>query len=121
MSHVDNVILAFSILEDSRAGGPGKPDEWPIMDQVNAWLNEHASRQRFGNELSFFESAYGGGKFLEAPMFVAAFNYLPEQAFLEFLRTLPWKYPREVQVIIRRQHDDLFEIVPLVSTCASEV
>lgn len=110
MSHVDNVILSFSILEDS-IESEREADRWPIMDQVNEWLREHVSGQSFKPELSSFHEAYGGRKVLETPLFVAAFNYLPEEDFLAFLKTLPWQYPEEVQFIVKRQHDELFEIV----------
>jgi hypothetical protein len=101
MSHVDNVILSFSILEDER----------PIMESVNEWLRAHVSGQSFGPDLVNADGAYGGAKCLETPLFIAAFNYLPEDAFLGFLRTLPWRCPGEVQVIVQRQNDDVFEIL----------
>lgn len=111
MSHVDNVLLSFSIIEDSTDHAEG-PDTWPIMEAVNEWLATNAGGQQFGPDLGgFLEGVYGGSKFLETPLFLAAFNYLPEDEFLAFLRALPWKEPSEVQFIVKRQHDDLFEIV----------
>jgi hypothetical protein len=109
MSHVDNVILSFSILEDSI-----ELDEWPIMDTINAWLRDHCG-QEFGPDVCSVKAAYGGCKVLETPLFIAAFNYLPEWEFIAFLHTLPWEHPDEVQVLVKRQHDDLFEIVALGS------
>lgn len=114
MSHVDNAILTFSILEESFDLDHEAADHWPLMDKINAWLRENAGGQQFGPELGSVQDAYGGHKALEAPLFVAAFNYLPEDEFLAFLRTLPWKYPDEVQYIVQREHDDTgFEIVTL--------
>jgi hypothetical protein len=114
MSHVDNVILTFSILEDEveRDGS----DVYPVMDAVNEWLRERIG-QSFGPDLGGQHAAYGGHKALETPMFVAAFNGLPEDGFLALLATLPWEWPDDVQVLIQRQHDERFEILtPLAAS-----
>jgi hypothetical protein len=116
MSHVDNVILAFSILEDSiELDDPSEPEMWTIMDTINAWLRDNCRGQEFGPDVSSVGAAYGGNKVLETPLFIAAFNYLPESEFIAFLHTLPWEHPDEVQVLVKRQHDDFFEIVALGS------
>lgn len=104
MSHVDNVLLSFSILEDAPAR----------MGEVNEWLSECGTNPgMFGLELADVEQAYGGYKRLEAVVYAAAFNYLPEDDFLAALKRVGWEYPDEVQILIRRQHDPLFEILTL--------
>lgn len=112
MSHVDNVFFSISILEDSEPI-PDGADRWTLIERCNAWLRENAGGQQFGPELGYFDLAYGGSKFLESPVFVGAFNYMPEREFLAFASTLPWEYREQVQYIVRRQHTDLFEIVRL--------
>jgi hypothetical protein len=107
VSHVDNVILSFSILEDAAA----------IMPQVDGWLGDRCG-QRFGRDFGDSEDEYGGGKYLETPFYVAAFNYIPESDFIAFLRTLPWCCSADVQYIVKRQHSERFEIVTLADTVA---
>jgi hypothetical protein len=99
MSEVTNVLLAFSILED---------DDARIAD-VNAWLEAscgHALKSVWDNR-----DCYGGGKAMEAPLFAAALNYLPLDQFLAHLRTVRWKEPDCVQLILRGQHDDRWRII----------
>jgi hypothetical protein len=109
MSHVDNVILSFSILEKSQCHEDGSRT-WLIMEDVNAWLLKEIA-QRFGPDIGGLADAYGGSKWLETPLFVAAFNYLPEAELLGLLRTLPWEEPAEVQLMVKRQEGELFEMI----------
>lgn len=109
MSVVDNIILTFSILEDSVELDDGS-DRWPLLDRVNEWLVENASGQRFGKEINYCDGVYVSNKNLETPIFVAAFNFFLEDRFFDFLHTLPWEYPEEVQYIVQRQNDSVFSI-----------
>ena len=102
MSVVDNCILSFNICENE--------DEKII--QVNSFFN-HRGFISVENE-SLPTGWYGGTKMLETPLFVAAFNYFSEGLFINHLKTLNWKYPEEVQLIIKRQDDDTFSIVNIV-------
>lgn len=102
MSHVDNVILTFSILEDANT----------LMGPINEWLQEH-THGHFGLGLMDLPGAYGGSKALETPLYVAAFNYLPEDDFLAMLRRQLWLEPAHVQVLIQRQHDDVLSVLTL--------
>jgi len=54
---------------------------------------------------------YGGSKMLETPLYVGAFNYFQEEQFIEHLRKIKWAEPECVQLIIKRQNDDRFEII----------
>lgn len=101
MSVVDNVIFSFDIVEDAE----------PRIAEVNAWLIER-TRQQFGSELP--GETYGGSKYLETPLYIAAFNHFPESDFLDFLTTLPWRCPQHVQYIVKRQNDDVFHIVSIL-------
>ena len=109
MSHVDNIILSFSIMEASVENDFG-PD-YCVMARINGWLLEHASGQRFGPDLGYHFASYGGRKGLETPLYIAAFNYLPEDEFVAFLRTLPWREPENAQLLIKRQHEDRFVVL----------
>jgi hypothetical protein len=109
MSLVDNVIISFDILEDCDAR----------VAEINAWTREHAGQgQEFKdigttNRDAAVDELYGGAKFLETPLLIAAMNYMPEEDFLNFLATLPWRYPEHVQYIVKRDDDSTFEIVAL--------
>jgi hypothetical protein len=97
MSHVDNVILTWGYEYDDDAH----------FEAINAWTYESCGQtfKRLNDDPSF----YGGSKHLEATVLVAALNGFPEDDFLTFLGTLPWENHREVQYIVKRQHDDIFE------------
>lgn len=104
MSHVSNVILSFSILEDEKR----------VMREVNDYL-EKEENQRF--ESADFKVGgkfwYGGHKVLETPLWLGAFNYLHIGSLLKFMRGVQWEYPDEVQLIVKDQDSDLFEILTL--------
>ena len=120
VSHVDNVILSFSITEDETPEDENGQSRYVLMDQINAWLRENAGqRQEFGPELGYLHGSYGGAKCLETPLYIAAFNYLPESEFMDFLRSLPWREPDEVQVITKRQHEDVFVVLTLSVTASA--
>ena len=101
MSLVDNCILSFNICED---------DEKII--EVNSFFNTRFQKPFVDVDANFLPIGwYGGRKMLETPLFIAAFNYFPENTFIDHLKTLNWKYPGDVQLIIKRQDDDIFSIV----------
>jgi hypothetical protein len=101
MSHVDNCLLSFSGLEDEKARAA----------EVNAFLAARDDRQQF---VSIDEwQGYGGYKMLETPLYVCAFNHLDEGWLMEQLSNVAWEHPADVQLLIKRQDDDRFEIVQL--------
>ena len=99
MSEVTNLLLAFSILEDSDAR----------VADVDGWL--------VGNEQLALKSVWengeccGGSKRTDAPLYAGAFNYLPLREFLAFLRTVRWSQPDEVQVILRGPSETEWRVV----------
>lgn len=103
MSTVTNLILSHSILED---------DNGARIKEVNKFFEREETRGFVEAELPY--EVYGGSKVLEAPIYIGAFNYLMEDEFLEYLRSeVNWEHPEEVQIIIKRQEDDLFSIINL--------
>jgi hypothetical protein len=103
MSHVSNVILTFSIVEDSTEQDDG-PDDYPVLAPLNAWLAE----RQYGRHLAEVGQHAGGCKRFESPLYAIALNYVGTQEFMDVVNALPWKYPEEVQVWVQGQHDDLF-------------
>jgi hypothetical protein len=56
-------------------------------------------------------ACYGGSKNMEAPLYAGAFNYLPLDELMAFLRTVPWSQPDEVQLIVNAQHDTRWRVI----------
>lgn len=102
MSMVDNCILTFSICEDE--------DE--KIHQINSFFGHKGFISVDSETLPI--GWYGGTKMLETPLFIAAFNYFNEGSFINRLKTLDWEYPKEVQLMIKRQDDDMFSIVNIM-------
>lgn len=96
MSSVDNVALSFGVDED----------EEQVMRRVNTWMKENAYGQQFKSPAD-----YGDNKRLETPLYIGAFNYMPEVDFPEFLGSIQWRSPEDVQYITKRQYDDRFEVL----------
>ncbi|MEQ9437802.1 MAG: hypothetical protein RIG62_02095 [Cyclobacteriaceae bacterium] len=106
MSVVTNLIFSFSVGED----------ENKMMNQVNSF--------KYGLQTLNLVSAdyirdtenrrtawYGGGKFLEARLFVGAFNHLDLNEFIDHVKSLDWEEPECVQIIVKEQHDDIFRLI----------
>ena len=104
MSHVDNCILSFNVCEEDKR-----------IIEVNSFFATELQKPFVDVDADFLPVGwYGGRKMLETPLFIAAFNYFSENEFINHLKTLNWKYPRDVQLIIKRQDDDKFSIVDIV-------
>jgi hypothetical protein len=57
---------------------------------------------------------YGGSKYLEAELYAGAFNGFDIDEFMDHLRTIEWQDPRCVQMFIREQDDERFQIINFV-------
>ena len=56
---------------------------------------------------------WGGSKFPEVDLFAAAYNYLDRTAMLRWLLSLPWSDPESVQVFIKGQDSERFDVYHL--------
>jgi len=63
---------------------------------------------------------YGGDKMLEAQIYVGAFNYLDLEGFLEHVRGLAWQKDDSVQVFVKKQEEDVFRIINVVTANGGE-
>lgn len=106
MSQVTNLILSFSV---------GEQEELMIKE-VNSFLS-------FGKEINlvsmdFQKNAgyrwYGGTKFLEANLYVGAFNYFDLEGFISHLKKIKWEEPKMVQLILKEEFDERFRIIDLL-------
>jgi hypothetical protein len=96
MSFVTNVILTCS-----EYTGEGRDAE------ILAKLNEYNSGYTCPSFASVGQHA-AGPKYLEADVFLGAFNYLDESKLWAFLRSFPWEFPESVAVFVKRQDDESF-------------
>jgi hypothetical protein len=96
VSIVTNVILTCSLQESD-----GDDGLVPAIAFLNNWLDDR------GTLVSVRELA-GGGKVMEAHVFLGAYNLLDVQGFLEAVRTTPWEDAECVRVFLQEQHEDAF-------------
>lgn len=93
MSYVTDVILLSHYL-----------DSWTV-DKIHGYLNDHHDTML--NEIS----EYGGGnKVMQCFIHAGAFNYLDLEAFLNFLKTLPYEVRQLIQLLTSEEHDDKFTL-----------
>ena len=94
MSMVTNVILKTSVFEEKGIG------------ELNAL---------FGSEFKSCDDEslpcgwYAGSKFLECGIYPAAFNFLNLEELVSAIRQVPWKRPKDVQLLIQEQEEDRFK------------
>ena len=103
MSLVSNCILTFKILEDAESR----------MEEVSRFFESERSFVSIHDE-KLPRKWYGGSKFMERPLYLGAFNYLNVHKFLDHLKLkVKWRYPEEVQLIIKQQDDNGFSILTI--------
>lgn len=92
MSTVTNVIFVMSV------------DEFEATQAL-----QRISSFQFGTYWQpLKDDITGGSKNLECEIYIGAFNYFDEDKFVDELKMVEWKYPEEIQVMVRRQDDDKF-------------
>ena len=108
MGSVTNVILSFSIQED----------EDDRIKEVNEFFNNGKESKLvsadFQRNLTYQGDRkiwYGGSKFLTTPLFVGAYNYLDTAGLIKHLKSVNWKSPEDVQLFLKRDESNKFEII----------
>lgn len=102
MSNVTNLLLSVGV-EDS---GNEKRAE------VNTFFDQLDTHSLVGmNDPALPRGWYGGSKMLEADLFIGAFNFLDLKAFHKHLRSIEWKEPEAVQLIVMEQEDFVFRLI----------
>ena len=56
---------------------------------------------------------YGGNKFLEAPVYIGAYNHFDLNDFIDYLKLIEWAEPENVQLIVKEEEDEFFRIIGL--------
>lgn len=109
MSVVTNLIVTWGCGE-----GDSKNYDEDIILRINNYFKEDTSagaNQRF--PIVRNTDWYGGSKHLECGLAIGAFNYLNLEEFIEYLKSINWKYKDEVQVIVKEQDDMRFRVIDI--------
>ena len=106
MSNVTNIILTISCSDDREK-----------IQLVNSFvyrgLQMDLVSADYNKVMATGTRWYGGTKFLEAGIYIGAFNHFPLIEFVDHLKKINWEYPESVQVIYKGQDDEKFSIIEI--------
>jgi len=102
MSYVTNVLISCSILEEEMSE-PERLGGYSNIIEINRWLEESGH-----GEFRYLSRHAGGKKVMEAEVWGAAFNYIRLEELIDFIRSLNWLHPRQVQLFIQDEDEDIF-------------
>jgi len=104
MSEVTNLILTCSSAEK----------EIVIRNEIEKFKNRNLSISIVSVDNDMLPKGwYGGTKYLESIIFLGAYNYLDLENFIKHLKLIQWEYPESVQLIVRKENEDRFEMINL--------
>jgi hypothetical protein len=104
VSDVTNLIFAFS----------GVDEDLRKMDEVNTYFVDKGTKPLVSVDDERLPRAwYGGSKSLECELYLGAFNHLDLDEFIKHVRTISWRVPECVQIIVKEQEDMKFTIIDL--------
>ena len=104
MSDVTNLIFALSVTDDNL----GK------MHEVNTYFVDKGTKPLVSVDDERLPRAwYGGSKYLESGLYLGAFNHLDLDDFIKYVRTISWRFPQKVQIIVKEQEDMKFTTIDL--------
>jgi hypothetical protein len=107
MSNVTNLILTISCSDD-------KTENIQLVNSfVYRGIQMNLVSVDHNKNMSTRTSWYGGTKFLEAGIYIGAFNHFPLAEFIDHLKKIYWEYPESVQVIYKGQDDEKFSIIDI--------
>jgi hypothetical protein len=104
MSVVTNVVLCLDGAYGEDELLVAEVDRFCEFDRTRALVSIH--------DETLPSCWYGGTKGFEANLYVGAFNHLDLDAFVAYLRALPWR-SRPVQLILHEQEESGFRIIPI--------
>jgi hypothetical protein len=91
MSHVTDVIITASLLDD---------DKQPALQ---AWFDAHRKGEAGPRRV---DQHAGGGKALQTAVYIGAHNYITDDEIVALLRSVPWDVARWVQCFVKHEHED---------------
>lgn len=112
MSEVTNLILSFSILENEVS----RKEEIELFSNNGRGFRLSSADYGFGQrtDIKSRERWYAGSKLLETPLFVGAYNHLDIEGLIEHLKSLDWREPENVQLMIQGQHENKFKMIEII-------
>ena len=93
MSRITDCLLSFSCLEECDSD-----DEFLILADVNKFFTTQYGFVSI-HDKRLPRGWTGGGKVFTSPLFIGAFNHIDVEKLINHLRSLPFNYPLEVQLI----------------------
>jgi hypothetical protein len=95
MSSITNVILIFDSLESD--------------DLANKYLSNFPNKNSILDIVSIHDPSlpnkwYGGTRYMEANVFIGAYNHLDLSEFIDYLKRIEWEYPESVQLFVREEY-----------------
>lgn len=99
MSQITNVILNMGTNTNQEAKD--------YLQQVNSFFDDKDIGFVYVNNWHAEESVH----ILEVDLAIGAFNYLDLEALTKHLRTIDWRDPVGVQLLVREQNDTGFRII----------
>jgi len=107
MSVVTNLILLFS-----------KSEDCTIIEQQLAEF-------KYSNNIIFQIASiendklpkgwYGGSKYMEANIYLGAFNHFNTNDFINHLKSIKWENPQDVQIIVKEENEFKFKLINIFS------
>lgn len=95
MSHVTGVTLQVDSCEDDNAPENGE-DIIALVARINRWL----ARNNKHSGLAPVVDHYGGCMHPQVLVYGAGLNYLDEDAFADYVLSLPWTHPENVVLLL---------------------
>jgi hypothetical protein len=101
MSVITDIILLTFIRDREANGG-----------RLNAEkLSEYLSENYRSNGFVQVDGYAGGNRAMQCNVFITAVNYLDHDEFIEVFNSIEWEYPESVQLLLKCEDCDTFEII----------
>ena len=97
MSLVTNIILITGISDEIGIGE----------------LNRKFQQGTIFSEIDDSKIDYAGEKFIEAGIYLGAFNYLDLEELIKTIENTRWEYPKDVQLFVKEDNEDRFSEIKL--------
>lgn len=105
MSSWTEVLMTATALED--IGSSDAPGQYVAVDHINVWLREN------GWWDMFLIQAPDPTQHCPYSCFAGHFKSLDHDGFIEAVKSAPWQWRENVQLFLRKEHDEQFHEVNL--------
>ena len=114
MSYVANVLIHFDETpeEDLVAGNISFEEVETRNKKIVKEINEFfRPAGEYGFTDFYFSSAIPSSKGFEAHLLIGAINFFERDRFIEHLRKMKWQNPKRVQLMLKDQEDERFQMI----------